>query len=130
MDLLACIVSQDALSEVVKLYPPMKLKVFVDDITAFLEGRSKESPEIAEMVTRAMSMEVAEKAESCRSQKGREEGKSKVTASCSYLEEKFQALWQKRVSMLCKHCGNIRFGIEDERRSWEQTRRREEEGAT
>ena len=35
-------VLQDAFSEVLKIYPPMKLKVFVDDITACLEGRNKD----------------------------------------------------------------------------------------
>ena len=32
------IVFQDALSEVMKVSPPLKLKVFVDEITAFMEG--------------------------------------------------------------------------------------------
>ena len=40
--LLLRIVLQDAVNEVVKVYPPMLLKVFVDDIQAFLEGRNKE----------------------------------------------------------------------------------------
>ena len=30
----------DALSEVMKVYPYMKLKVFVDDNTVFMEGRN------------------------------------------------------------------------------------------
>ena len=41
-------VLQDALSEVVKVHPPTKLKVFVDNITACLEVRNIELPEIAE----------------------------------------------------------------------------------
>ena len=40
-------VLQDALSEVMKLYAPLKLKVFVYD-TAFMEGRHKELPGVAE----------------------------------------------------------------------------------
>ena len=35
------IVLQDALSEVTKIYPPLKLRVFVDDITALLTGRNQ-----------------------------------------------------------------------------------------
>ena len=35
------IVLQDALSEVTKIYPPLKLIVFVDDITALLKGKIK-----------------------------------------------------------------------------------------
>ena len=33
-------------SEVMKVYPLVKLKVFVNDITAFLKGRNKELPSI------------------------------------------------------------------------------------
>ena len=36
--LLLHIVLQDGLNEVVKVYPPLKLRVFVDDLTAFTEG--------------------------------------------------------------------------------------------
>ena len=38
--LLLRIVLQDALSDVTKIYPPLKLKVFVDDIKAFLKGKT------------------------------------------------------------------------------------------
>ena len=34
-------VLQDALSEVTKIYPPLKLRVFVDDITALLKGKTE-----------------------------------------------------------------------------------------
>ena len=40
--LLPRIVLQDALSEVTKIYLPLMLRVFVDDITALLKGRNKE----------------------------------------------------------------------------------------
>ena len=46
--LLLRMVLQDALSEVMKMYPPMKLKVFLDDIVAFVERRNKELAVIAE----------------------------------------------------------------------------------
>ena len=39
--LLLRIVLQDALSEVTKFYTPLKLKVFVDDITALLTGKKQ-----------------------------------------------------------------------------------------
>ena len=39
--LLLHIVLIDALSEVMKVYPYMKLKVFVDHITVFMEGRKR-----------------------------------------------------------------------------------------
>ena len=38
-------VLQDALSEVTKINPPLKLRVFVDDITALLMVRNKEVAE-------------------------------------------------------------------------------------
>ena len=41
--LLLRIVLQDALSEVTKIYPPLKLRVFVDDITASVKGRNIKS---------------------------------------------------------------------------------------
>ena len=40
--LLLRIVLQDALSEVTKIYPPLKLRVFVDDITALLKVKNRE----------------------------------------------------------------------------------------
>ena len=36
-------VSQDALSEVLKIYPPLKLIFFVDDIAALVKGKKKRS---------------------------------------------------------------------------------------
>ena len=78
-------VLQDALSEVVKRYPPMNMKVFADDITACLEGRNKELPEIAEKVLTTRRMEVEEKCLELSVTEGETDGKSKVIASCSYL---------------------------------------------
>ena len=43
---LSRIVLQDALHEVTKIDPPLKLRVFVDDITALVKGRKKEVAEI------------------------------------------------------------------------------------
>ena len=37
---------QDALSEVTQIFPPLKLRVFLDDITAIVKGRNKEVAEI------------------------------------------------------------------------------------
>ena len=45
-----CILLQDALSEVTKNYPLLKLRVFVGDITAFMNGINKELGEMAEKV--------------------------------------------------------------------------------
>ena len=48
------IVLQDALSEVTKFYPPLKLRVFVDDITALLMEKNKEVAEMAKKVMKRL----------------------------------------------------------------------------
>ena len=47
-------VLQDALSEVMKVYPPLKLRVLVDDVTAFMDERYKDLPGIAEKVLKLL----------------------------------------------------------------------------
>ena len=54
------IVLQDALSEVMKVYPTLKLKVFVDELTAFMVERNKELASIAEKVLKLIKEEVQE----------------------------------------------------------------------
>ena len=82
-------VAKDALSEVMKVYTPMKLKVLVD-ITVFLEGRNAEGPCIAVMVLRAMRRDVEENGPKLSITEGETEGKSKAITSCSCLELTFQ----------------------------------------
>ena len=60
------------------MYPHLKLKVFADDITAFMEGRNKELPGIAEKVLRAMNMEHEEEGLKLSITHVSKEGKSKV----------------------------------------------------
>ena len=88
--LLLRIVLQDASSEVMKVCPPLKLKVFVDDITAFMEGQYKELPGVAEKVLKTIRREVEEKGFKLSITERGKEGKHKVIASCSFLEKKFQ----------------------------------------
>ena len=52
------IVVQDALSEVTKFYPLLRLRVFVDDITALLMGRNKEFAEMSKKVMKQLKKEV------------------------------------------------------------------------
>ena len=61
------------------MFSALKLKVFVDDITILLKGRNKELAELAQKV-----LDTLKKAEGCK------DGKSKVIASCTYLEEKLR----------------------------------------
>ena len=39
------------------IYPPLKLRVFVDDITALLKGRNKELVDLAEKVLKRLKNE-------------------------------------------------------------------------
>ena len=68
-----------------KVYPPMKLNVHVDDITAFTEGRNRELAGIAEKVLKSMRREVEEKVLELSIMAGGKEAKSKVIASSRYL---------------------------------------------
>ena len=49
------------LTEVTKIYSPLKLKVFVDDITALLNGVNRELAEMAQKVTKKLKEEVERK---------------------------------------------------------------------
>ena len=59
--LLLRVVLQDALSEVTKIYPPLKLRVFVDDITALLMRKNMEVAAIAKKVMRKLREEFEKK---------------------------------------------------------------------
>ena len=59
--LLLRIVLQDALSEVTKFYPPLKLRVFEDDTTAPLIDRKKKVAEMAKKVMKKLEEEVEKK---------------------------------------------------------------------
>ena len=56
--LLLGIVLQDALRKVTKKIPPLKLRVFVDDITALLMGKNTELAEMAKKVMKKLKEEV------------------------------------------------------------------------
>ena len=78
---------QDALSEVTKFYLPLKLRVFVADITVLLIGKNKEVAEMAKKVMKKLKEEVEEKGLKLFVTENGKEGKSKMIASCGYLEE-------------------------------------------
>ena len=59
---------QDALSEVTKKYPPLKLRVFVDDITALFMVKNKVVAEMAKKVMKRLREELSVK-EKARSKK-------------------------------------------------------------
>ena len=55
------IVLQDALSEVTKIYSPLKWRVFVGDITALLFGENRAVAEMAKNVMKKLMEEVEKK---------------------------------------------------------------------
>ena len=74
-----------------KVCPLLKLKVFVDDVIVFMEGRNKGAcRHCGKGFLRAMRREVEEKGPNLSITERGKEGKSMVIASCSYLKKKFQ----------------------------------------
>ena len=55
------IVLQDALSEVTKIYPSLKLRVFLDDITAWVKRRNIEVAEMTKKMKKKLKEEVEKK---------------------------------------------------------------------
>ena len=78
------VVLQDALSEVTKIYPSLKLRVFVDDITALFMGKKHGRPK---EVLKRLRGEVSRKGLKLSVNERGTQGKSWRLASCSFLEE-------------------------------------------
>ena len=80
------IVLQDAFSEVAKNYPSLKLRVFVDDITALLMVKNKEVAEMAKKSDEKAERRSGENGLKLSVTENGEEGKSKMIASSGFLE--------------------------------------------
>ena len=65
----------------------MKLRVFVDDITALLMVRIREVAEMAKKVMKKLKKEVERKGLKMSVTEKGKEGKSKMIASCGFLGE-------------------------------------------
>ena len=106
------IVLQDALSEVTKIYPPQKLRFFVDDITALLLGKTKKrlkwqrSDEEVERRSRknGLTLLVGEKG------KGWKEQDARVVW---FLGGRAASMQQRRRSDDGRQCGNAWSGFEN-----------------
>ena len=72
----------------------MKLRVFVDDITALVKGRNKEVTEMAKKEMKKLKEEVEEKGF-----KLSVEGKSKMIASCGFLENELNQFSEEGVTL-------------------------------
>ena len=77
------------------IYPPVKLSVFVDDITALMMGRNMEVAEMAKKVMKRLREEVENKGLKLSANENGKEGKSKMIASCGFLEEELQQCSKK-----------------------------------
>ena len=91
----------DALSEVTQIYPPPRLRVFVDDISAFMHGRNKALAEMAQKVLIRLKREEEEKGLKLSIIVGGKQGKSQAITSCKYLEERFRFSNAARKKELC-----------------------------
>ena len=88
--LLLRIVLQEALSEVTKIDPSLRLRVFVDDITALVKGRTKWR-KWQNKVMKKLKEEVEKKGLKLSVTENGKEGKSKMT-SCGFLENELSQL--------------------------------------
>ena len=80
--LLLRIVLQDAFNEVTQIHPPLKLRVFVDDITALLMGKKKVVTEMARKVMKKLEEVVQRNGLKLSVTEDGKDGKSKMIASC------------------------------------------------
>ena len=85
--LLLRIVLQDTFSEVTKIYLPLKLGVFVDDI---LWRRNRDVAEMAKKVMKKMKEEVEKNGLELSVTENGKEGKSKMIASCGFPENELR----------------------------------------
>ena len=88
--LLLRIVLQDASSEVTKIDPPLKLRVFVNDITALVMRKNEEVAEVAQKVMKRQREEVERKGFELSVKQNGTEGKSKMIASCGFLVDELR----------------------------------------
>ena len=87
---ISAFVLQDAMTEVTQTYPPLKLKVFVDDITALLKGERRDIAELAKKVMKKLKEEVEKKSHKMSVTENGKEGKSTMIASCRFLENELR----------------------------------------
>ena len=69
---------------------------FVDDITALVKGKKKEVAEMAKKVMKKLKEEVEKKGLKLSVTENGKEGKSKMIASCGFLENELLSQFSKR----------------------------------
>ena len=108
---LSRIVLRDALSGVTNIYPPLKLTVFVDDLSAPPKKKNEELVELAERVWEKLTKEVEEKGSRLSITEGGKEGKRKMIASCRHLEEQLRECSKRGGVILAESVGDARNGL-------------------
>ena len=109
-------VLQHALSEVMKVFPSLELKVFVDDTTAFVvKGQNKKLPGIAEKLLK--SVRRAEKTRVEAVNHGRRKGRDEQGDCVMRLSGRELSGMQLERSVICDQCGDTRSGIASLRRT-------------
>ena len=97
--LLLRVVLQVALGEVTKTYLLMKLRVFVDDITVLLKGVNREVAEAAKKVMKKLKEEIEKKSLKLSVTENGKKGKSKMIASCGFLEDELRQSSKQGVTL-------------------------------
>ena len=82
-----------------KFYLPLKLRFLVDDITALSKGRNQEVEEVAKKVMQKLKEEVEKKGLKLSVTENGNEGKSKMIASCGFLEEELRQFSEEGVTL-------------------------------
>ena len=75
-----------------EILPPLKLRGFVDDITALVKGRIKKWRKWAKKVMRNLMEDVEKKGLKLSVTENGKEGKSKMIASCGFLENDLRSV--------------------------------------
>ena len=112
--LLLRIVLQDAFNEVTQIHPPLKLRVFVDDITALLMGKNKVVAEMARKVLKKLEEEVQRNVLKLSVTEDGKEGKSKMIASCGFLENELLQCSKEEGVTLADSVETLRSRLENE----------------
>ena len=107
---------RDALSEVVKIYPPLKLRVFVDDITALVKGRNQEVADMGKKVVTNLKEEVEKKGLKLSVAENGKGGKSTMIALCGFLENELRQFSREEGVTLADSVETLGLGAKEQAR--------------
>ena len=110
---------------VTKIYPPLKLRIFVDDITALPKVKNSEVVEMAKKVMKNLKEEVDRKGFKLSVTENGKEGKSKMITSCSFLDNEMRQYSKEEgvtmtESVERKKC-KVRFSITKKNKAFQRS---------